>query len=779
MKLSQFMAEKIFGKKAISLGLKNFKLITNNSGLLTLIVIVCFATTNPLNAQNIFSGERVQVVGSYNGYVTNPYGSDYRTSTYRRLSVVSGTPTDGRGQWATTINIQNSGGDATPINMSGGGSNGFLFISGPSSNRFQNKWVFSGIGQAAVGAINTISAFNSGNDMGLNMNTTGYYTMIFNDCGYTQTNAKFYVGFTENSPVSVSHNANSFVSGAVVVDITTSDAPSTEEKVYVRYRVGTNDFSTGTSVVEATGSNTNWSANITGLNCLETVYYYVFTSTRTLTQINAGNEFDRSLAILRYDDNAGSNYSFTLVPNAITTVSLPSNPICANTTTTLTANGVSGTNANVNWYTGTGATGTNLGTGATLPNVGPGLYYANVTGGCTTPAETSVNVYAFPGNSESTVSICNSYSWNGTTYKASGDYYFNTTGAGGCDSVATLHLTILSVTSNYTSVNVTGCNGTATGSITINPTYGVSPFTYRIGTVGSYVSSNTFNGLKAGSYRVSIKDVNGCAGISDQIIITQPDAISFTTSKTDALCYAKSTGSITITSSTGSAPFTYRLGTIGSYVTNNVFSNLRAASYKVYVKDANGCSNFGTVIIGQPTAVTMTNTKTDLSCYGANNGSIILDGAGGTVPYAYRLGTSGVFTSNNSYYNLKPGSYRAYIQDANNCLGASTSISILQSLDPCNPDGRNFQKEMDPQVTGFNVQLSPNPSSNEFVLKIKSENYAPVNVKVIDINGKNVFATKIFPEQNLRFGNQLAPGIYLIELRNGVEFKVLKAIKIK
>ena len=778
MKLSQFMAERIFGKKAIALFLKNLKL-NNNSRLLTLIVIVCFGITNPLNAQNIFSGERVQVVGSYNGYVTNPYGSDYRTSAYRRLSVVSGTPTDGRGQWATTINIQNSGGDATPINMSGGGSNGFLFISGPSSNRFQNKWVFSGIGQAAVGEINTISAFNSGNDMGLNMNTTGYYTMIFNDCGYTQTNAKFYVGFTENSPVSVSHTANSFVSGAVVVDIATSDAPSTEEKVYVRYRVGTNDFSTGTSVVEATGSNTNWSANITGLNCLETVYYYVFTSTRTLTQINAGNEFDRSLAILRYDDNAGSNYSFTLVPNAITTVSLPSNPICANTTTTLTANGVSGTNANVNWYTGPGATGTNLGTGATLPNVGPGLYYANVTGGCTNPAEASVTVYAFPGNSESTVSICNSYSWNGTTYKASGDYYFNTTGAGGCDSVATLHLTILSVTSNYTSVNVTGCNGTATGSITINPTYGVSPFTYRIGTVGSYVSSNTFNGLKAGSYRVSIKDVNGCAGISDQIIITQPDAISFTTSKTDALCYAKSTGSITITSSTGSAPFTYRLGTIGSYVTNNVFSNLRAASYKVYVKDANGCSNFGTVIIGQPTAVTMTNTKTDLSCYGANNGSIILDGAGGTVPYAYRLGTSGVFTSNNSYYNLKPGSYRAYIQDANNCLGASTSISILQSLDPCNPDGRNIQKETDPQVTGFNVQLSPNPSSNEFVLKIKSENYAPVNVKVIDINGKNVFATKIFPEQNLRFGNQLAPGIYLIELRNGVEFKVLKAIKIK
>lgn len=773
------MYKKTNSKYQNSYWLTEFQLIKNKVSLLILLFIGCSALVKSADAQNIFSGERVQVVGSYNGYVTNPYGSDYRTSTYRRLSVVSGTPTDGRGQWATTINIQNSGGDATPINMSGGGSNGFLFISGPSSDRFQNKWVFSGIGQAAVGAINTISAFNSGNDMGLNMNTTGYYTMIFNDCGYTQTNAKFYVGFTENSPVSVSHNANSFVSGAVVVDIATSDAPSTEEKVYVRYWVGTNDFSTGTSVVEATGSNTNWSANITGLNCLETVYYYVFTSTRTLTQINAGNEFDRSLAILRYDDNAGSNYSFTLVPNAITTVSLPSNPICANTTTTLTANGVSGTNANVNWYTGPGATGTNLGTGATLPNVGPGLYYANVTGGCTTPAETSVNVYAFPGNSESTVSICNSYLWNGTTYKASGDYYYNTTGAGGCDSVATLHLTILSVTSDYTSVNVTGCNGSATGSITINPTYGVSPFTYRIGTVGSYVSTNIFTGLKAGSYRVSIKDVNGCAGISDQIIITQPDGISFTTSKTDALCYAKATGSFTFTSATGTAPFSYRLGTIGSYVTNNVFSNLRAASYKVFVKDANGCSSYGTVIIGQPTAVTMSNTKTDLTCYGANNGSIDLTGAGGTLPYAYRLGTSGAYNSSNSYYNLKPGTYRAYIRDANNCLGASTSISILQSLDPCNPDGRNALTKMIPQHTGLNVQLFPNPSSGVFALNIKSENNEIVNVKVVDVNGRNVLATKLLPQQTIRFGDQLAPGIYMIEVRQGLELKVLKAIKMK
>ncbi|MBX9783470.1 MAG: hypothetical protein K2X48_09275, partial [Chitinophagaceae bacterium] len=156
-----------------------------------LLLTVFVLSTLSSQAQNIFSGEPVQVVGAFNGYATTPYNSDYRTTAYRRVSVTAGNPADGRGQWATTINVQSSGGDVPPINMPGGASNGFLFISGPAVDRFQNKWVFSGIGQGAIDAINNISAFNSGNDMGLNMSTTGYYTFVFSDAGYTQTNARY------------------------------------------------------------------------------------------------------------------------------------------------------------------------------------------------------------------------------------------------------------------------------------------------------------------------------------------------------------------------------------------------------------------------------------------------------------------------------------------------------------------------------------------------------------------------------------------------------------
>jgi hypothetical protein len=265
-----------------------------------------------LYAQNIFSGEPVQVVGAFNGYVTTPYNADYRTTQYRRMTVASGTPVDGRGQWTTIVNVQNSGGDVTPINMPGGASNGFLFISGPAANRFQNKWVFSGVGQAAVDGINNISCFNCGNDMGLNMNTPGRYTFVFSDAGYTGTNVRFYVGYTTNAPVQPTRTSellNPDASSTITINL--SAAPSPQEKVYVRYTLGADFASTGTSsVVEASLSGSDYVATIPAQTGGVVVRYYVFTSTRTLAQLNASSESERNISALRYDDNSGGNFFY-------------------------------------------------------------------------------------------------------------------------------------------------------------------------------------------------------------------------------------------------------------------------------------------------------------------------------------------------------------------------------------------------------------------------------------------------------------------------------------
>jgi hypothetical protein len=263
-----------------------------------------------IQAQNIFSGEPIQWVGRPNGYSTTPYNSDYRTTGYRKVSTTTNNPSDGRGQWATTINVQSSGGNITPDNMPGGGGAGWLLISGPSGNRFQNKWNFSGIGQAGLNAINNITRQGGGEDMGLNMGTTGYYTFVMRDAGYN--NSEVYIGYTASEPVTVSHLGQTFSNGQPVISISTNNTPSAGENIYVRYRVGTNDFTTGTSLVQATGLGTSWTATLPLQNCNTTVYYYVFTSTRNLSALNGDTEQNRSLATLRYDDSSGSNYSFNI-----------------------------------------------------------------------------------------------------------------------------------------------------------------------------------------------------------------------------------------------------------------------------------------------------------------------------------------------------------------------------------------------------------------------------------------------------------------------------------
>lgn len=279
-------------------------------------VLVCVMLTTKAYSQNIFSGEPVQVTGSMNGYNT----ASSANSAYRRITTTSGNPTDGRGQWVKTYNAQSTGGDVTNNNMAGGSGGGFLFISGPSSNRFQNKWVFSGIGQAKLDSINTISAYNFGQDMGLNMSVPGRYTFVFNDCGYAATNSFFYVGYTQNQPVQLSGAVAQVLPNNVLqLQVRTSAKPSATERVYVRYTSGTN-FASGSNsnIIACTSLNnptdTLWQATLPAINAGSTVTYYFFTSTLTQTQLNALNETGKSLCALQVLDNNGLNYQHSFVP---------------------------------------------------------------------------------------------------------------------------------------------------------------------------------------------------------------------------------------------------------------------------------------------------------------------------------------------------------------------------------------------------------------------------------------------------------------------------------
>lgn len=662
-----------------------------------IIVAIILLGINKITAQNIFSLEPVKVLGAMNSYDTSSNSNTF----YRRLSITTGNPTDGRGQWVKTYNVQNSGGDFIPINMVGGSPNGFLFISGPPSNRYTNKWVFSSTSAATLNAINPITAYNSGNDIGLNMNTAGRYTFVFNDAGYTNTNAKFYVGYTAATPITISNVSQTInTNRTATINITTSASPSSGENVFVRYTLDT-AFTNASSIVQATGSGTNWTAIIPTQNNGTTIKYYVFTS--TASSINSMSEIDKSLVVLNYNDNAGLNYSYTL-PKGISRFTT-STPIICGTLTNYTVSiiGTDTFSSSYQWQfinsNDSTLTPTNDVTNQILGNRTQPVQFRlwrRISRVGTSNPDTSnwvlVRMNPLPTASISgTTTVCrNSSNPNITFTGASGTtpYTFTYNINGGSNTTVT--------TSSGSSVTVSA--PTATAGI----------FTYNLVSV-QYGSSTTCSQSQSGSATITVNPL--------------PTA---SISGTTTVCQNSSTPNITFTGASGTTPytFTYNInGGLNTTVTTPFGSSVTVSAptttagtftYNlVSVQDASSTtcsqSQSGSATITVNPLPVMTGSSSQTICSGtASNITLIANTTGGTNTFTFTTssvsglsgntsstGTPTAIAQNLSITNTSPTNavYAVTPRFTNNgvgCNGTTTNYTVTVNPIPVNT-GSNAQ----------------------------------------------------------------------------------------
>jgi len=161
------------------------------------------------------------------------------------------------------------------------------------------------------------------------------------------------------------------------------------------------------------------------------------------------------------------------------------------------------------------------------------------------------------------------------------------------------------------------CYGAKTGAIDLSVSGGTPSYTYQ------WLTGETtqdISGLQAGVYSVLITDANGCIK-RDTFTIKQPDAALAVLFKSiDVLCYGDSTGSIDMTVTSGTAPYSYAWS---NGATSEDLSNLKAGTYVVVVTDKNECTVKDSVIIQQPAApLTINYQKIDVLCYGQKTGEI-------------------------------------------------------------------------------------------------------------------------------------------------------------
>jgi len=225
------------------------------------------------------------------------------------------------------------------------------------------------------------------------------------------------------------------------------------------------------------------------------------------------------------------------------------------------------------------------------------------------------------------------------------------------------------------------CNGESTGSITFNAMGGSGTLMYSInGIMGSFQASPIFSGLAAGTYDLVVKDAVGYTK-TGTTTLSQPSAISFTTTDVNNVCNGGMAGSITFNAMGGTGALTYSIsGAMGPYQIGTAYSGLASGLYNLAVKDANNCIVTGTTTITEPTAVAFTFTKTDITCNGAGNGSIVFNTTmGGTSPYTYSInGTMGTFAGTTSYTGLSANTYNLVAKDNVGCNSAVQSTTVIE-----------------------------------------------------------------------------------------------------
>lgn len=209
------------------------------------------------------------------------------------------------------------------------------------------------------------------------------------------------------------------------------------------------------------------------------------------------------------------------------------------------------------------------------------------------------------------------YSGVGVMLGLSADTYtFTVTDANGCSASCTVTISQpAALVATCTVLTNVSCNGGSDGSASVSASGGVTP----------YSGEGTFTGLSAGTYSYTVTDANGCTA-SCSVTITEPAVlVSSASVLTNETCIGSSDGSIDVTATGGTGPYT---GT-------GVVNGLTAGTYSYTVTDANGCSTTASATIVTTgivsSAATSINTSASIQCLGSQVTLTVVGGALGTA----------------------------------------------------------------------------------------------------------------------------------------------------
>jgi|GEM_PF-946328 len=301
---------------------------------------------------------------------------------------------------------------------------------------------------------------------------------------------------------------------------------------------------------------------------------------------------------------------------------------------------------------------------------------------------------------------------------APGTYFITVRDAAGCVSSNNRAVVTAGpgLFASLVKTNIT-CFGANDGTITLSPpATGTPPFQYSLNGI-TYQTATTFTNLAAGNYLIRIRDSRGCTG-DVFVFITEPQPLRLTTSAQEARCNGASDGVILVTPSGGTPPYQYSLDNI-TYQLSNSFT-VAANTYRVYVKDANGCLLWSQVTVTEPALLTASSLSSNATCNGGADGTITVSASGGRPPYQYSIDGTNYQSSN--VLSANPGTYTVYIRDAGGCLrtitstvGLTNNLTIAPMVNETICEGDSVQ--LSPQTNATAFSWSPTASLSGALIK--------------------------------------------------------------
>ena len=182
------------------------------------------------------------------------------------------------------------------------------------------------------------------------------------------------------------------------------------------------------------------------------------------------------------------------------------------------------------------------------------------------------------------------------------------------------------------------------------------------------ISQSLIN-INAGNYTLSVSDVLNCTEVI-QFEVLQPDEYFTDYEITNVSCFGGDDGKIELDIVGNTPPYSF-LWNNGA--TNSNIENLISGIYTLTVTDSNNCIETFDVEVIQPDEINLDFIVMDASCFENNDGEIITNISGGSLPYQY-LWSNGELSKD--LFNLSEGKYNLLITDANNCQLSSDIIDV-------------------------------------------------------------------------------------------------------